>query len=135
MNSEASQTPERDMDVSGFSEILKGLFTRHPSVEVAVFYDNLGETIDYYSRIDPFKTRLTAAHIGLVFDSALSRCKWLEMGTVEMIEIETKSWYIATATVAEGCYLTVVKQAGVDDGDIAVSLKETMSALAKEAGF
>lgn len=104
-------------------------------VEAAVFYDNQGETIDYYTRKDLFMTRLTAAHHGLLFDSARTRMAWLQMGTVEMIEVCTSNLESITVPVGDDYCLTVVASAGSVNDDFHELVRGVVALLGEEAGI
>lgn len=134
--SEAEQRESlRDMKISSFGEILKALCQRFKQIEAAVFYDGLGETIDYFSNEDPFLTRLMAAYHGLIFETTKERCKWLDMGVVDMIELFTEKKDTLTMWIGEGVCLTVVASSGGIDSEIFDSLVEVKELLREEAGF
>jgi predicted regulator of Ras-like GTPase activity (Roadblock/LC7/MglB family) len=126
---------QRDMNISTFGEILKGLCGKFSQVETAVLYDALGETIDYCSYKDPFATRLTAAYHGLIFETTRERCKWLEMGAVDMIEIFSTDHDSVTIGIGEGLCLTIIASPGAIDSKLSASLEEVKLLLREEAGF
>ena len=125
----------RDMNISSFGEILRSLCDRFAQVETVVFYDSLGETIDYHSYKDPFLTRLTAAHHGLIFETTRERCKWLDLGVVDTVEIFGQNQDSVTIGIGEGVCLTVVTGPGQIDAALCECLEEVKELLRKEAGF
>ena len=126
---------QRDNDISSFGEILKKLCDRFEKIETAVFYDALGETIDYHSYRDPYSTRLIAAHHGLIFEFAREKLIWLEMGNIDMFEIFSENCDSVTIRIGDEICLTVVTEAGAIDSEMYAFLEETKVALRAEAGF
>ena len=126
---------QRDVAESPFSAILSRIHTAHPDVVTAVFYDDQGETIDYYSQLDPYDTRLTAAHHGVVVCSATQRMRWLGLGAVEALETCTDRTVTVTAAVGEGTYLTVVVQTTDLDPAFGELIDEVIVQLRLEAGL
>ncbi|MBN2718957.1 MAG: hypothetical protein JXX14_24130 [Deltaproteobacteria bacterium] len=102
----------RDMERSAFAEILSHIDGVCPGFLAAIFYDGEGETIDYHSYLDPYDTRLAAAHIGVVVASASRRFDALAMGKVEQIEIHATSLDSITVSMGEGLFLSVIVTAG-----------------------
>ena len=108
MSSDPNQQPLRDMNMSEFGVALEIFSQHHQQVEIAILYDAFGETIDYYSRRDPFVARLAAAHHGLIFGSAQARLHWLKLGNIEIVEITATQLDSLTVEIGEEIYLTVV---------------------------
>ncbi|MCP4197169.1 MAG: hypothetical protein GY762_08465 [Proteobacteria bacterium] len=135
MSSDLQQRPLRDMDMSVFGLALETFSKDFQQVEIAILYDALGETIDYYSRRDPFVARLVAAHHGLIFGSAQSRLQWLNLGRVQVIEISTTNSDSLTWEIGDGIYLTVVVSPASIDTAFFYALSELASQLRKEADF
>ena len=135
MSSDIQQQPLRDMEMSVFGVALEAFSKDFDQVEIAILYDALGETIDYYSRRDPFVARLTAAHHGLIFRSTKSRLEWLNLGKVEVIEISTANLDSLTWEIGDGVYLTVVVSPTSIDTIFFDALSELASQLRIEAGF
>jgi predicted regulator of Ras-like GTPase activity (Roadblock/LC7/MglB family) len=123
------------MDMSVFGVALEAFSKRHAQVEIAILYDTLGETIDYYSCRDPFVARLAAAHHGLIFGSAQSRLAWLKLGKVDAIEICATHLDSLTLEIGDGVYLTIVVTHASVDSTLSAELTELASELRKEAGF
>jgi len=128
-----STPPRRDVAESPFASILERLHAAHPQVLTAVFYDELGETIDYHSQLDPFETRLTAAHHGVVVCSALQRMAWLGFGIVEALEVAADKLSTVTIPVGSGTFLTVVTSAGELSDELFAAIDETIEQLRVEA--
>lgn len=112
MEQPETRTPLRDMDESVFTSILATLEGVCPGFETAVFFDGEGETIDYFSYLDPFDTRLTAAHIGVVVASAMHRFRWMNLGEVKVIEIYAAKKESVTISLGEDLFFSVVVAAG-----------------------
>ena len=108
MSSSPNQQPMRDMNLSVFGVALETFSNQHRQVEIAILYDAFGETIDYYSRRDPFVARLAAAHHGLIFVSAQARLQWMKLGNIKNVEITATELDSLTVEIAEEIYLTVV---------------------------
>jgi hypothetical protein len=135
MNADAHQPPVRDMDLSVFGVALEAFSERHSQVKIAILYDTLGETIDYYSDRDPFVARLAAAHHGLIFGSIQSRLLWLKLGKVEVIEICATHLDSFTREIADGLYLTIIVTHASMDNSLLDEFDELASKLRKEAGY
>src|ERR1700748_2922093 len=54
---------ERDQVESEFTAMLRPLFERVPELLSVVFVDGEGECIDYVSALEPFETKVAAAHM------------------------------------------------------------------------
>jgi len=135
MNDNHLRQPKRDMDITIFGETMAALSKRFSQIELAVFFDASGETIDYHSYRDLFVTRLTAAHHGLIFQSVLARLEWLGMGKLEMIEICAMDLDSVTVPIGDDLYLTVMMSKGAIDSDFLDALNQTVMSLKKEAGL
>jgi predicted regulator of Ras-like GTPase activity (Roadblock/LC7/MglB family) len=131
MNDEA----QRDVDESTFGAILARINAAHREVMVAVFFDDQGETIDYWSQLDPYDTRLTAAHQGVVVCSAIQRMSWLGMGVVEALEVQTDRTVTLTIPVGGGTFLTVVSRGNELTPELNELLDEVIVQLRLEAGI
>ena len=101
-------------------------------IEAAIFFDDEGETIDYLSYRDPFSTRLLAAHLGIVFQSANARLSWLHAGEVDMVEIRATLYDSVTMRVATGCYLSVILKSGELDHRLLATLEKVAKELRDE---
>ncbi len=135
MNDNHLRQPKRDMDITIFGETMAALSDRCYQIELAVFFDASGETIDYHSYRDLFVTRLAAAHHGLIFQSVLARLKWLGMGKLEMIEICARDLDSVTVPIGDDLYLTVMTEKGAIDSEFHDALGQTVLSLKKEAGL
>ncbi len=111
MTSDSVET-HRDMEPSAFAEILAHIDGVCPGFKAAVFYDREGETIDYHSYLEPYDTRLAAAHIGVIVSSAIRRFDLLALGKVEQIEIHADRLDSVTVVMGDGLFLSVIVSAG-----------------------
>ena len=102
----------RDMDRSAFAEILSHIDGVCPGFLAAVFYDSEGETIDYHSYLEPFDTRLAAAHIGVIVASAARKFSALQLGKIEQIEIHATHLDSVTVSMGDDLFLSVIVTAG-----------------------
>ncbi|MBN2525198.1 MAG: hypothetical protein JXR76_02310 [Deltaproteobacteria bacterium] len=102
----------RDMERSAFAEILSHIDGVCPGFRAAVFYDSEGETIDYHSYLEPFDTRLAAAHIGVIAASAARRFDSLNLGEVEQIEIHAEKLDSITMSMGDDLFLSVIVTSG-----------------------
>ena len=107
-----SMVLHRDMERSAFADILSDIDGVCPGFLAAVFYDGEGETIDYHSYLEPFDTRLAAAHIGVVAASAARRFEALSLGQVEQIEIHAEYLDSVTVSMGDDLYLSVIVTSG-----------------------
>ena len=127
--------PPRDSLASPFARVMAELDGACAGFETAVFCDDLGETIDYYSYLDPFSARLVGAHHGIVFSSAGARLAWLGAGAVTSVEIGATGKDSVTVVVAERYLLTVVVRAGALSEEVRARVAEVAARLRDEAGL
>lgn len=136
MNIPHGVEPQRDMSFSAFTGALRKLCERCPGVSLAVFFDSMGETIDYHTLSDPFTTRLVAAHYGVVFESCRARMTWLGMGDLQTIEMAYDDGSVGIiAVVGEECCLLIAAEGGSDPDVIHRCTQEAVEELREEAGF
>jgi hypothetical protein len=129
------EQPDRDMNLSDFGKLMAAFAKGYKHVQVAVFFDSLGETIDYLSYVDPFIARLAAAHHGLIFESAAARLKWLQLGDIKTLEISAGDLDSLTVKVEEDVYLTVMADHGTIDDKMCQSVFDLAEKLRQEAGY
>jgi len=135
MQDERAAAPSRDLSASPFARILSELERACEGFETAVFFDELGETIDHYSNLDQFSARLVAAHHGILFSSASFRLEWLGAGPATQLEICAANRDSVTITVAGGYFMTVVVRAGSLSDELFSRISEVAAALRAEAGL
>jgi predicted regulator of Ras-like GTPase activity (Roadblock/LC7/MglB family) len=135
MADERAAVPPRDSIESPFARILSKLESACEGFETAVFFDNLGETIDYYSYLDPFSARLVAAHHGVLFSSADARFEWLGAGPTMQVEIYALNRDSVTIRVAKGYFMTVVVRAGTLSEELFSRIAEVAVEFCTEAGI
>ncbi len=135
MSEVEARQPSRDSVESVFSEILSRMETACPDFEAAVFYDAEGETIDYHSYLDPFDTRLAAAHHGVIMTMADAKSRWLEIGCVKMIEVSSSKYDIVTMVLADGYFVTVIAGSGAIGDEVIEGFLEILVSLREEAGM
>ena len=112
METPNKKQPERDMEASPFAKILANLDDVCPNLELAVFYDSGGETIDYHSYIDPYETRIVAAHIGCIATSVIRKFKKLNLGLLQNFEMWADKKESVTISLGDNLFLTIVFKAG-----------------------
>ena len=118
MSKKTAVESKRDMPISPFGEILATLANNCDKFEAAIFFDTEGESMDYFSLLDPFVTRLMAAHKGILCQSLRYRMEWLGMGTVNMIEVFSETYETITVCVNEEYNLTIVVRSGGNTPDL-----------------
>jgi len=123
------------MEASAFGGILAGLARSCGGFVAAIFYDEEGETIDYHSNIDPFQTRLEAAHLGVLARSASHRARWLGLGSMEYLEIRTDRRESVTMPVGEGLSVSLILEAGGLGTETMEHLGVAAARLRLEAGI
>jgi hypothetical protein len=99
------------------------------------FYDEEGETIDYCSRLDPFQTRLEAAHLGIIASSAAHRARWTGLGSLEWLEIRTDRRESLTVAMGDGLRVSLNLEAGSLGPETLDLLLEAVAHLRLEAGM
>lgn len=112
MNDDRQNNLHRDVESSAFTEILSQIDGICPGFKAAIFYDSEGETIDYHSYLDPFDTRLTAAHIGVIVSSATRRFDSLALGKLEQLEIHAHNLDSVTVSMGDNLFLSVIVESG-----------------------
>jgi predicted regulator of Ras-like GTPase activity (Roadblock/LC7/MglB family) len=124
------------MEISIFGEILATLCKRFEQIEAVVFHDGLGETIDYYSKIDPYLTRVAAAHHGLIFQSTKARFNWLNLGEVTRVSTYSNEKESLTIKVDEDTCITVMAgQDTIDNESFEEVLEQVLKQLREEVGY
>ena len=124
--------PERDMNRTVFADILKGIDLVCPGFEAAVFYDSEGETIDYFSYLDPFDTRLLAAHLGVVASCAGRNIKKIKWGDIKFIEISAYDKDSITVFMGDDLFISVFVKSGYLDRAIHRKIHDVILKLKKE---
>jgi len=99
----------RDQLETTFTPMLRRAYEATPAALAFAFVDQEGECIDYVSAIDPFETKLAAAHAFVLLDALYGQQARLRMLNPFAIEISTESrslWarrmcadYVAVAVV------------------------------------
>ena len=107
-----TELPERDMDKSVFADILSEIDGVCPGFEAAVFYDKEGETIDYHSYLDPYDTRLVAAHLGVVAFFASQKMSGKRWGDINFMEISGTIRDSITVSMGDGLFISVMVKSG-----------------------
>ena len=126
---------QRDMPTSAFGAILADLERSCGGFLAAIFYDEEGETIDYHSRLDPFQTRLEAAHLGVIARSASHRARWTGLGYLEWLEIRTDRRESLTVPIGDGLCVSLLLEAGNLGPGTVDLLLEAVARLRLEAGI
>ena len=129
------RSPLRDMAESAFTETMKSIESAAPGLVAAVFFDSGGETIDYHSYLDPYDTRLAAAHHGVIAECARIQTNWLGTGEIEALEIAAQRWYSLTVAIAEGYYLTVIVEPEGLDADLVAAVDRAAEDIRRESGL
>ncbi len=135
MSEVAARQSLRDCVESVFSEILSRIETACVGFEAAVFYDSGGETVDYHSYLDPFNTRVAAAHHGVIMSLAEAQARWLEMGGVKMMEMSSPKCDIVNIALGDGYFVTVIAGPGTIDDKVIERFQEILVSLKEEAGI
>lgn len=136
MRRDEARTPLRDdTEGSAFAEILSELDRPGSELLAAVFYDEEGETVDYFTFIDPYETKLIAAYHGVLAVSAASRFDWLSMGGLEVLEIRTQRWDSFTVKVGSDYYLTVVVESGEMNVHLQRGIERVVGKLREETSL
>ena len=135
MSDPAQHAPQRDAETSRFQEILSTLERATRGFVAAVFFDNEGETIDYHSYLDPYSTRLVAAHHGVTFQSLVHRMDWLAGGSMLRLDIVTAEMETTTLPLGEGLFLTVCLKRDDQREDIEPVLATVIVELREECGL
>ncbi len=136
MTGSTKRNAERDMDPTAFGKILSRLRDTFDTVEIVVFHDSLGETIDYSSHCDPYLTRIMGAHLGLIYESAKSRTKWLGFGKVLRVDTYSADRECLTVFIADDTCVTIVARPGtIDQESFNDALSVMRAQLMEEAGY
>ncbi len=133
----SSQPPEavRDQEASGFTPILRDVWSSTPSVLAAAFADMLGECIDYVSSLDPFDAKVSAAHALIVMSRVLESAHKLGGGAPLMLEIAADAREIWARRVSDEYVLVVVTEAGADRVLVRAAIARAVAELREEAGI
>lgn len=112
----STKPPEaaRDQEATGFTPILRRVWSATPTVLAVAFADMTGECVDYASSLDPFDAKVSAAHALIVVSRVLESSERLGQGAPIMIEIAADEREIWARRVSEEYVLVVVTDAATD---------------------
>ncbi|NLN63149.1 MAG: roadblock/LC7 domain-containing protein [Myxococcales bacterium] len=125
----------RDTEESAFTAILREAASSVSGFKAAIFFDHEGETIDYYSCLDPFETRLCAAHMGIIVMRAVTRFHDFSLGEVRCVEMQTDRYEYIVSALGENLFLLLMLDAGHSSPKIWGQLFDTAQRLRSEAGL
>jgi predicted regulator of Ras-like GTPase activity (Roadblock/LC7/MglB family) len=120
------------MDPSIFAEILSSISEVCPGFEAAVFYDHEGEAIDYFSFLDPFDTRLIAAHLGVLASSFTRSADKLNLKDIHIIEISSEKKDSITVLMGDNLFISVMVKAGFLNRTIHRKIKNIILKIKEE---
>ena len=135
MNDPRAAGLQRDSALSVFGEILVGCEGVCEGLLAAVFFDDEGETIDYYSYLDPFDTKLHAAYYGVIMSQGHARARWLGLGDLDIMLLFSERVDSIILSLGEGFGLTLIATAGSFGESTADDLGEVIERLRVEAGI
>lgn len=133
----SSKPPEatRDQEATGFTPILRRVWSSTPAVVAVAFADMMGECIDYVSSLDPFDAKVSAAHALIVISRLLESGDKLGGGAPVMLEIAADEREIWARRVSEEYVLVVVTEAGADRTLVRHAILRAVIALRDEGGI
>jgi len=122
---------KRDMEASPFSHLLSALIQRVPGAFAAALVDELGETVDYFGKFDPFELKVTAAHWQIV----LSRAAISTIGSPRSVSISAgaRSYIVVAFDTGYAAVVLLSRRSSVFPISRAFAAFE--QALCKEAGW
>lgn len=108
------QEAPRDQAESAFTPILRRLWEHLPSLLAAAFVDVEGECIDYWSRIDPYEAKVSAAHLHVLL--ARIAASWAKLGTGAAfgLEIQGSAREACVQRVSDEYVLVVLLATGTE---------------------
>jgi len=124
----------RDVDPTGFTEILDGLVSDLPDALCATFMDGEGETIDLSTRIDPFEARVATAELAIALARARVAATELQQGPIEEFKIAGARRSVVVRRVSEGCDLMLLITGNASLALAARACRIAARALSDEAG-
>ena len=89
-----------------FATILRAAVERVPGALGAVFADHEGETVDHYSLLEPFDTKLIGAHLGVLLDQARKACEGAGVGAALAVVVRGERGFVVRP-VADGYYVVM----------------------------
>lgn len=133
----SSKPPEaaRDQEASGFTPILRRVWSSTPSVLAAAFADMMGECIDYVSSLDPFDAKVSAAHALIVLSRIQESSDKLGGGAPVLLEIAADAREIWARRVSEEYVLVVVTDASADRVLVRKAIARAVTELRSEGGI
>ena len=109
-----SRPPEapRDLNETGFTPILRSLWSDHAGVLAVAFVDQEGECVDYCSSIPPYDAKVSGATLRIVLEQLGGRCHaagagepkllYLVFERVEFVARRVTDEYLLVVTVKPG---------------------------------
>lgn len=125
----------RDLEQSAFTPILRRLLRITPAVLGAAFVDFDGECIDYCSAVDPYETKVAAAHMQMVSADLGPRFVALGWGSPQLLHLAADVRELLVARVSGEYSLVVVVAAGSVVRGVLDGLDRAVRELRVEAGL
>jgi predicted regulator of Ras-like GTPase activity (Roadblock/LC7/MglB family) len=120
------------MEQSAFTDILADIEGVCPGFLAAVFYDREGEAIDYHSYLEPYATRLLAAHLVVVVHSAVRKFETLHMGHIDYMEIYGSRRDSISVAMGDELFLSVIVESGNLNQAVHRRIRQVIERLRRE---
>lgn len=135
MTIQRAYIPQRDVDRTSFTPILRRLTAEVPGVHVVVFCDRDGEMIDYHSYLEPFDTKIAGALLGILLTILGADCP-VHLGRgIRDVVIETEGHLLFVRPITSEYYLAGVLARDAVLGKLYAELEKAHVLLAAEAGL
>jgi len=125
----------RDQVESGFTPVLRELWTNHEAIFAAVFVDGEGECVDYCSSIDVFDAKVAAAHMVVVVAEMVDRIVRVGFGQSRELQLIGDARDIVVRRVNDEYSLVVVLRAGGVTSGVLHGIDLAVDALRKEGAI
>lgn len=125
----------RDQSETTFTPMLRRAYEATPSALAFAFVDQEGECIDYVSAIDPFETKVCAAHAYVLIDALHGRQARLRLEQPFALEIATDSRCLWARRMCADYVAVAVVTPDADRGKLEAILTELSREFRGEAGI
>ncbi|MCG8558072.1 MAG: hypothetical protein MJD61_22710 [Proteobacteria bacterium] len=123
---------ERDQHNSGLTPLLAQLWRADPTVLAAAFVDGEGETIDYFSSLEPYAAKLCAAQLVAWAGQLFARTSRLAAGTLYELEVWGEQRAVVLRRIDDDYGLAVVRRGHPEFRYLAEAMPRAITAFRRE---
>jgi predicted regulator of Ras-like GTPase activity (Roadblock/LC7/MglB family) len=133
----SSLLPEapRDQAESGFTRILRRVFSAEPDIRALIFVDRDGECVDYCSALAPYDVKVVGAHMQVVVAGMRESLERLMTGALLELHVYGEHRDFIARRLDDEYLLVAVVRGGMTDETVLRAVEETVVRLRHEANL